>query len=133
LLGKAAIANAKLAYEYFKQAFAGERWAKLAAMGAKPQRLLWASTSTKNKSYPDTIYIDALIGRDTVNTIPLETLSAFRDHGHPAATLEAGVDEARAVLARLETVNVSLERITDELVTEESRNSPKRQMRSTRH
>jgi len=74
---KAAIANAKLAYEYFKQAFAGERWAKLAAMGAKPQRLLWASTSTKNKSYPDTIYIDALIGRDTVNTIPLETLSAF--------------------------------------------------------
>lgn len=118
LQGKAAIANAKLAYQYFKQVFAGERWAKLAAMGARPQRLLWASTSTKNKSYPDTIYIDALIGRDTVNTIPLETLGAFRDHGHPTASLEAGVEEARAVLTRLETVHVSLDRITEELVTE---------------
>jgi transaldolase / glucose-6-phosphate isomerase len=118
LKGKTAIANAKLAYQYYKQAFAGERWEKLVKLGARPQRLLWASTSTKNKAYPDVLYVDSLIGRDTVNTIPLETLDAFRDHGHPAATLDAGVDEARQALAGLEKVGVSLDRVTDELVTE---------------
>ena len=118
LRGKTAIANAKLAYAYFKQAFAGDRWKKLEALGARPQRLLWASTGTKNKSYSDVLYVESLIGRDTVNTMPLETLSAFLDHGHAAATLESGGDEARALLARLESSGISLDRITDELVTE---------------
>ncbi|HEY3639406.1 MAG TPA: bifunctional transaldolase/phosoglucose isomerase [Rhizomicrobium sp.] len=118
LKGKTAIANAKLAYQYYKQAFNSERWQKLAALGARPQRLLWASTSTKNKAYPDVLYVDALIGADTVNTIPLETLNAFRDHGHPAATLDSGADEARQTLAGLEKVGVSLDTLTDELVTE---------------
>jgi len=118
LKGKTAIANAKLAYQYYKQAFSGERWEKLKKLGARPQRLLWASTSTKNKAYSDTLYVDSLIGQDTVNTIPLETLDAFRDHGHPAATLDADVDEARKTLAGLEKVGVSLDKITDELVTE---------------
>ena len=116
--GKTAIANAKLAYQYYKRAFAGDRWEKLKKLGARPQRLLWASTSTKNKAYSDVLYVDSLIGSDTVNTIPLETLDAFRDHGHPAATLDADVDNARRTLADLEKVGVSLDRITDELVTE---------------
>ncbi|HEX3429660.1 MAG TPA: bifunctional transaldolase/phosoglucose isomerase [Rhizomicrobium sp.] len=118
LKGKIAIANAKLAYQHYKEVSASQRWQKLAAQGAHPQRLLWASTSTKNKAYPDTIYVDALIGRDTVNTIPPETLDAFRDHGHPSATLEADVDSARHQLAQLEKVGISLDRITDELVRE---------------
>ena len=118
LKGKTAIANAKLAYQYYKQAFASERWEKLRKLGARPQRLLWASTSTKNKAYSDVLYVDSLIGPDTVNTIPLETLDAFRDHGHPAATLDADVDEARKSLADLGKVGVSLDKITDELVTE---------------
>jgi transaldolase/glucose-6-phosphate isomerase len=118
LKGETAIANAKLAYQYYKDVFAGARWEKLAAQGARPQRLLWASTSTKNKAYSDVLYVDALIGRDTVNTIPIETLEAFRDHGHPAATLDADVDQARDTLARLENAGVSLDRITDTLVTE---------------
>jgi transaldolase / glucose-6-phosphate isomerase len=118
LKGKIAIANAKLAYEHYKEVSASERWQKLAKQGARPQRLLWASTSTKNKAYPDTLYIDALIGRDTVNTIPPETLEAFRDHGHLAATLDAEVDMARDQLAQLEKLGISLARITDELVTE---------------
>ncbi|HEX4159296.1 MAG TPA: bifunctional transaldolase/phosoglucose isomerase [Rhizomicrobium sp.] len=118
LKGKTAIANAKLAYQYYKQAFASERWEKLAKLGARPQRLLWASTSTKNKAYSDVLYVDSLIGPNTVNTIPLETLDAFRDHGHPAATLDADVDEARKTLAGLDKARVSLEQITNQLVTE---------------
>lgn len=118
LKGKIAIANAKLAYEHYQSVSASDRWKKLAAMGARPQRLLWASTSTKNKAYPDTLYVDALIGCDTVNTIPPETLDAFRDHGHPAATLGADVDTARDQLAQLEKLGISLDSITDELVTE---------------
>ena len=118
LQGKIAIANAKLAYQYYKKAFSGPRWEKLAAKGAKRQRLLWASTSTKNKAYPDTLYVDALIGPDTVNTIPTETLDAFRDHGHPAATLEADVDGARKALADLEHAGISLDQITTELTGE---------------
>ncbi len=118
LKGKIAIANAKLAYQHYKEVSANGRWKNLAAKGARPQRLLWASTSTKNKAYPDTLYIDTLIGRDTVNTIPPETLEAFRDHGHPAATLDADVDAARNQLAQLEKLGLSLDRITDELVIE---------------
>jgi len=118
LKGKIAIANAKLAYQHYKDVSASDRWKKLAAKGARPQRLLWASTSTKNKAYPDTLYVDALIGRDTVNTIPPETLDAFRDHGHPAATLDSDMDTARNQLAQLEKLGISLDRITDELVSE---------------
>jgi len=118
LKGKIAIANAKLAYQHYNQVSASERWKNLAAKGARPQRLLWASTSTKNKAYPDTLYVDTLIGRDTINTMPPETLEAFRDHGHLAATLDADVDTARNQLAQLEKLGVSLDRITDELVTE---------------
>ncbi len=118
LKGKIAIANAKLAYAHYQETFAGQRWERLANLGARPQRLLWASTSTKNKAYPDVLYVDALIGRDTVNTIPLETLNAFRDHGHPAATLDSGLDDAHRALAQLERENISLDRITDQLVTE---------------
>ncbi|MGH6875915.1 MAG: bifunctional transaldolase/phosoglucose isomerase, partial [Rhizomicrobium sp.] len=118
LQGKISIATAKSAYQYYTPAFASERWQKLAALGARPQRLLWASTSTKNKAYPDTLYVDALIGRDTVNTMPPETLEAFRDHGHPAASLDSGIDEARNALAKFEKLGISLDAITDELVTE---------------
>ena len=118
LKGKIAIANAKLAYLHYKDVCASARWRKLAGQGARPQRLLWASTSTKNKAYRDTLYIDALIGRDTINTIPPETLEAFRDHGHLAATLDADIDAARDQLAQLEKLGISLDRITDELVTE---------------
>jgi transaldolase/glucose-6-phosphate isomerase len=118
LQGKIAIANAKLAYQYYNQTFAGERWEKLAALGAKPQRLLWASTSTKNKAYSDVLYVDSLIGQNTVNTIPRETIEAFRDHGHPAATLESDVEGARSTLAGLEKSSISLDQITDELIAE---------------
>jgi transaldolase/glucose-6-phosphate isomerase len=118
LKGEIAIANAKLAYQHYKEVSASDRWQKLAKQGARPQRLLWASTSTKNKAYPDVIYVDALIGRDTINTLPPETLEAFRDHGHLAASLESDVDTARRQLAQLEKLGISLDRITDELVSE---------------
>jgi len=118
LQGKVAIANAKLAYQFFKKAFAGGRWEKLAAKGAKKQRLLWASTSTKNKAYSDVLYVDSLIGADTVNTIPTETMDAFRDHGHPAATLDANLGEAHETLEKLGRAGISLDRITDELTLE---------------
>ncbi len=118
LQGKTAIANTKMAYALFRQTFSGERWGRLAALGARAQRPLWASTSTKNPLFPDTLYVDTLIGPDTVNTMPLNTLSAFMDHGQVALTLEAGMDEARAVLARLEELGISLDEITDRLLTE---------------
>jgi len=118
LKGRIAIANAKLAYRHYKEVVESERWKKLADQGARPQRLLWASTGTKNKSYSDVMYVDSLIGRDTVNTMPPETLDAFRDHGHPAAALDQDVDKARASLEQLEKTGVSLDRITDELVSE---------------
>jgi len=117
LLGKVAIANAKRAYQRYLAIFAGPRWRKLAAKGAATQRVLWASTSTKNKAYRDTMYIETLIGRDTVNTIPPATMDAFRDHGvvHPDAVAE-GVDEAEAVLKALGDHGISLDRATDALV-----------------
>ena len=118
LRGKVAIANAKLAYQHFKKAFAGERWEKLAAKGASKQRLLWASTGTKNKAYSDVLYVDSLIGADTVNTLPVETMDAFRDHGKPAAMLETDIDGAKTTLASLEQAGISLNRITDELTAE---------------
>jgi transaldolase/glucose-6-phosphate isomerase len=115
LQGKIANANAKVTYARFREVFRGERWERLAAQGARVQRPLWASTSTKNPLYPDTLYVDSLIGPDTVNTVPPATLSAFRDHGTVALTLEAGLEEARAQLAQLAEVGVDLDAITQKL------------------
>jgi transaldolase/glucose-6-phosphate isomerase len=116
LKGKVAIANAKLAYQDYKRLFSGARWDKLAAKGAKPQRLLWASTGTKNKDYSDVLYVEELIGPNTVNTVPPATLDAFRDHGTPRDSLEENIGDARNVLAELEKSGISLDAITAELV-----------------
>jgi transaldolase/glucose-6-phosphate isomerase len=116
LKGKVAIANAKLAYVEYKRLFSGARWDKLAAKGAKPQRLLWASTGTKNKDYSDVLYVEELIGPNTVNTVPPATLDAFRDHGKLRNSLEENVEDARHVLAELEKSGISLDAITAELV-----------------
>ena len=116
LKGKIAVANAKLAYQDYKKLIAGERWEKLAAKGAQPQRLLWASTGTKNKDYSDVLYVEELIGADTVNTVPPATLEAFRDHGKLRDSLEDNIDEARRVLAELEKSGISLDEITADLV-----------------
>ena len=116
LKGKVAIANAKLAYQEYKELFSGARWEKLAAKGAKPQRLLWASTGTKNKDYSDVLYVEELIGANTVNTVPPATLDAFRDHGKLRDSLEENVEEARHVLAELDKSGISLDAITEELV-----------------
>ena len=117
LRGKAAIASAKLAYARYKALFSGPRWQSLATSGAKTQRLLWASTSTKNPAFKDTMYVEALVGRDTVDTIPPATMDAFRDHGQATAdVIEEEVAGARALLAELVEHGVSLTEITDELV-----------------
>ncbi|WP_438275722.1 bifunctional transaldolase/phosoglucose isomerase [Nitrobacter sp.] len=118
LKGKIAIANAKLAYQDYKRLFAGDSWQALEARGARPQRLLWASTGTKNKDYSDVLYVEELIGRDTVNTVPLATLEAFRDHGRSRDSLEENLDEARQALAALAGAGISLDAITRHLVTE---------------
>jgi transaldolase len=102
-------AQAKLAYRLFRDRFAGPRWERLAAAGGHPQRPLWASTSTKNPAYPDTLYIDGLIGPDTVNTLPEVTIAAFEDHGTLARTIDVEVDQAAAVLERLATVGVDMD------------------------
>src|ERR1700754_2305144 len=116
LKGKIAIASAKLAYQDYKKLFSGPRWQKLQAKGAKPQRLLWASTGTKNKEYSDVLYVEELIGPNTVNTVPPATLDAFRDHGTVRDSLEENVDDARRVLEELERSGISLDAITAELV-----------------
>jgi transaldolase / glucose-6-phosphate isomerase len=116
LKGKVAIANARLAYQEYKHLFSGERWEKLKAKGARPQRLLWASTGTKNKDYRDVLYVEELIGPNTVNTVPPATLDAFRDHGVPRDSLEENVEDAGRVLAELEKSGISLDAITAELV-----------------
>ncbi len=112
LRGKVAVANAQVAYEAFRETFSGPRWDALAARGARVQRPLWASTSTKNKSYADTLYVDTLIGPDTVNTMPEGTLADFDDHGTLARTVDADIAGARTVLARLADVGVSLDDVT---------------------
>jgi transaldolase len=106
LLGKAAVANARLAYQLFQERFSGERWGELAARGANAQRPLWASTSTKNKAYPDLLYVDSLIGPETVNTMPEATIDAFQDHGTVARTIDADYAGARRVLDDLAQVGV---------------------------
>jgi transaldolase/glucose-6-phosphate isomerase len=115
LKGKIGIANSKSAYARFKKIFSGDRWEKLAAAGARVQRPLWASTGTKNPEYSDTLYLDNLIGPDTVNTVPPATLNAFRDHGQVAPTLEAYLDEAYAQLEQLSKLGIGLEVITQKL------------------
>jgi transaldolase len=118
LQGKLAIANAKLAYEQWKELFAGERWEALAAKGATPQRCLWASTSTKNPAYRDVLYVEELIGPETVDTMPEETIEAFQGHGRVAATLEQGLDEARALIEELERVGVDYDDVVETLERE---------------
>jgi transaldolase / glucose-6-phosphate isomerase len=116
LKGKIAVANAKLAYQRYLRLFAGERWHALAANGAKPQRLLWASTGTKNKAYSDVLYVEELIGPDTINTMPVATLEAFRDHGKVRNTLETDTTEAQRVLGELGRAGISLETVTERLL-----------------
>ena len=119
LRGKVAIANARVAYARYKQLFSGPRWEALAAKGAQTQRLLWASTGTKNPAYSDTLYVETLIGRDTVNTMPPATMDAFRDHGAAKPnTVEHDVEGARATLLALEKHGISLSGVTDELVVD---------------
>jgi transaldolase len=118
LKGKLAIANAKLAYQNYKRVFSGERWEKLAAQGARPQRCLWASTSAKNPAYRDVVYVEELIGPDTVNTMPEETIRAFQDHGVVADTLEQGIDEAKQVFEDLRAAGVDYDDISNTLERE---------------
>jgi transaldolase / glucose-6-phosphate isomerase len=118
LMGKIAIANAKLAYQLFKQVFSGERWEKLRQHGANVQRPLWASTGTKNPAYSDVLYIESLIGPDTVNTVPPATYKAFKDHGRVAMTLEQDLDGARAVMRTFAEKGFSLKAITGQLTDE---------------
>lgn len=115
LKGKIAVANAKLAYARFQEIFGSERFAPLAAAGARPQRPLWASTGTKNAAYPDTLYVDSLIGPDTVNTMPGKTIDAFLDHGSVARTVDSGVDQARLDMARLADAGISIDEVTAQL------------------
>ena len=116
LKGKVAIANAKLAYQHYKKLYGEERWQRLAQHGAQTQRLLWASTGTKNKAYSDILYVDELIGPDTVNTMPPATMAAYRDHGHPRPSLEEDVEAARAVMAALPRAGISIDAVTEKLV-----------------
>lgn len=109
LRGRAAVAQAKLAYELFRERFAGDRWDRLAELGAHLQRPLWASTSTKNAAYPDTLYVDSLIGPDTVNTLPETTISAFEDHGQLGRTIDADVADAREVMRRLDAAGIDMD------------------------
>jgi transaldolase len=118
LKGKAAVANAQLAYQLFLERFRGPRWEALAARGARVQRPLWASTSTKDPTYPDTLYVDTLIAPDTVNTMPEATLEAFEARGTVARTADADLDGAEAVLARLAVLGIDLDEVTRQLETE---------------
>jgi len=118
LKGEVAIASAKKAYEIYKEVFSSERWKKLEAQGAKPQRLLWASTSSKNPAFKDTKYVEALIGPDTVDTVPLETIEAFADHGVAADTLDQGLDKATETLEKLKSAGIDLDKLTQQLEDE---------------
>ncbi|MBV8855515.1 MAG: bifunctional transaldolase/phosoglucose isomerase [Acidobacteria bacterium] len=115
LLGRAAVANAKLAYEKYKEIFHGPRFAELKAKGAQVQRCLWASTGTKNPNYSDVLYVDNLIGPETVNTVPPATYTAIRDHGRVEVTIEEGLDECRALIGQLAEVGIDLKEVTEKL------------------
>ncbi len=116
--GKVAIANAKLTYQRYKDLFGGERWQALADQGARPQRLLWASTGTKNPAYSDVLYVNELVGHDTVNTVPPATMDAFRDHGRASATLEQDLEIAQDVMETLERLGISMDTVTAQLLKE---------------
>ena len=118
LRGKVAIANAKIAYQNYLAMIAAPRWKALAAAGAAPQRLLWASTGTKDPAYSDVLYVDGLIGPDTISTMPVKTLDAFRDHGRVRPTLTEDIDEAKAVLASAQVLGLDLDGVTDGLVVD---------------
>ena len=118
LAGRAAIANSKLVYERYGQLFAGERFARLAAQGARRQRVLWASTSTKNPAYPDTIYVDTLIGPDTVNTVPPETWRSILDHARVERSVDVGIAESRRVRDELAALGLDLDALGEQLSAE---------------
>ncbi|HEY6829412.1 MAG TPA: transaldolase [Gemmatimonadaceae bacterium] len=118
LRGKAAVANAKLAYRLFQNEIASPRWKKLADRGASVQRPLWASTSTKNPAYRDVMYVEQLIGPDSVNTMPPQTIDAFRDHGVVKRTVDTGVDEAQQVIETLRREGISIDSVTDKLLAD---------------
>jgi transaldolase len=118
LPGTTAVANAKVAYQRYGIVTATERWKKLAVLGARPQRLLWASTSTKNPKYSDTMYVDPLIGADTVNTMPMETVDAYRDHGKPAARITENIDGSQRQLVQLKEIGIDLGAATKQLEDE---------------
>lgn len=118
LLGKSAVANAKLAYQRFKELINSGRWHFVEGAGARPQRLLWASTSTKNPAYPDLMYVEPLIGPHTINTLPLKTIAAFADHGKAASTVEEGIDEARRIMRELQVVGIDMSEVTRQLLDE---------------
>jgi transaldolase len=118
LRGKLAVANARLAYRHYLGAFSGPRWEYLLGKGATPQRVLWASTSTKNPAYPDTLYVEDLIGPDTVNTMPEDTIKAYQDHGSPEPRLQSGLEDAESLLVELERVGVDYDDLTDTLERE---------------
>jgi transaldolase/glucose-6-phosphate isomerase len=115
VLGKVAIANGKQTYQSYLKIFGNDRWKKLAANGAQTQRVLWASTSTKNPNYSDVMYVEELIGPDTVNTIPPATFDAYRDHGHPRASLTEDVESANRVMTTLARLGISIKEVTDKL------------------
>jgi transaldolase len=118
VLGKCAVANAKLAYQRFKQMSSLPRWHSLERAGARPQRLLWASTSTKNPSYDDLMYVEPLIGAQTVTTLPSKTITAFAHHGNATASLERGIAEAAQVMSDLKRAGIDLPRVTEQLLEE---------------
>lgn len=118
LMGKVAVANAKLAYALWQGKMESADWQKLAAAGARVQKPLWASTSTKNPDYPDVMYVEPLIGPDTVNTMPDETIVAFKDHGTARTTVTQGLEEARTTMARLAELGIDMDKATDELLAE---------------
>jgi transaldolase len=118
LKGKAAIANAKLAYQLFLERFSSDRWKALAAKGGRVQKPLWASTSTKNPAYRDVMYVEELIGPRSINTLPPQTIEAFKDHGNVRRTVDADVDQARDVIARLQKLGISMKDVTDKLLVD---------------
>jgi transaldolase len=116
--GQVAVASAKMAYQIYKDVFGNDRFTKLADKGTRAQRLLWASTGTKNPDYSDVKYVESLIGPETVNTVPVETLDAYRDHGDPKARLEQDVERAGWVLERLSELGISIDKVTQQLEEE---------------